>query len=76
MPWLTRRGDFCRRSNERIQRIFADHDNLFGLNAVYSTITVTWAFLAQVLRDGKEASCRAAVAGIVAWRSSRWPPPA
>ena len=55
-------------SAQRIQRIFADHDNLFGLDAIYSTMTVVWAFLAQVLRDGKEASCRAAVAGIVAWR--------
>jgi len=55
-------------SAKRIRRVFADHDNLFGLDAIYSTTTVVWAFLAQVLRDGKEASCRAAVAGIVAWR--------
>ena len=55
-------------SAERIQRTFARNGNLFGLNTVYSTPTVLWAFLAQVLRDGKEASCRAAVAGIVAWR--------
>lgn len=55
-------------SAERIQCVFAGHDNLFGLNSVYSTATVLWAFLAQVLRDGKEASCRAAVAGIVVWR--------
>ena len=58
-------------SAERIRRIFARHDNLFGLNAVYSTMTVVWAFLAQVLRDGKEASCQAAVAGVVAWRLQR-----
>ena len=55
-------------SAERIQRVFAGHDNLFGLDTVYSTATVLWAFLAQVLHDGKEASCRAAVAGIVVWR--------
>ena len=55
-------------SAERIRRAFANHDNLFGLDTIYSTMTVTWAFLAQVLRDGKEASCQAAVAGIVAWR--------
>ena len=53
---------------ERIRRVFASHDNLFGINTVYSTATVVWAFLGQVLRDGKETSCRAAVAGIVAWR--------
>jgi len=52
----------------RIRRVFAEHENLFGLDRVYSTMTVVWAFLAQVLHDGKEASCRAAVAGIVAWR--------
>ena len=55
-------------SAKRIRRVFADHDNLFGLDAIYSTTIVLWAFLAQALRDGKEASCRAAVAGIVAWR--------
>ena len=32
---------------------------------VYSTATVVWSFLGQVLRDGKEASCQAAVARIV-----------
>ena len=58
-------------SAERIRRVFASHDNLFGLNTVYSTMTVLWAFLAQALRDGKEASCQAAVAGIVAWRLQR-----
>ncbi len=55
-------------SAERIRRVFASHDNLFGTNTIYSTATVVWAFLAQVLHDGKEASCQAAVAGIVAWR--------
>lgn len=58
-------------SSERIRRVFADNDNLFGLDAIYSTVTVLWAFLAQVLRDGKEASCQAAVAAIVAWRLQR-----
>ena len=55
-------------SAERIRRVFASHDNLFGTNTIYSTAIVVWAFLAQVLHDGKEASCQAAVAGIVAWR--------
>lgn len=55
-------------SADRIERICRDHNCLFGLNAIYSASTVLWAFLSQVLRDGKEASCRAAVAGIVAWR--------
>ena len=54
-------------SAERIKRVFARHDNLFG-GTVYSTALVLWSFLSQVLRDGKEASCQAAVARIVADR--------
>ena len=52
-------------SEERIQRIFAKHDNLFGMSTTYSTPLVLWAFLGQVLRDGKEAGCQAAVADII-----------
>ncbi len=55
-------------SAERIERVFSEHDNLFGMNTIYSTKIVLWAFLAQVLRDGKEASCRAAVAQIATCR--------
>lgn len=55
-------------SPQRILRVFSKHDNLFGMNNVYSTTVVLWAFLAQVLRDGKEASCRAAVAQITVYR--------
>ena len=52
-------------SAERVQRVFAKHGNLFGMNTIYSTVITVWAFLGQVLRDGKEASCQAAVAEIV-----------
>ena len=55
-------------SPQRILRVFSKHDNRFGMNNVYSTTIVLWAFLAQVLRDGKEASCRAAVAQITVYR--------
>ena len=51
-------------SAERIERVFVRHGNLFGMNAVYSTVMTVWSFLSQVLRDGKEASCQAAVARI------------
>ena len=44
-------------SAERVERIFAKHQNLFAMNCVYSTVNVLWAFLGQVLRDGKEAAC-------------------
>ena len=50
---------------ETIERVFAEHDNLFGMNSIYSTVLTVWAFLGQVLRDDKEASCQAAVARIV-----------
>jgi putative transposase len=52
-------------SAERIECVFAEHGNLFG-GAVYSTAIMVWSFLGQVLRDGKEASCQAAVARVVA----------
>ncbi|MGH9520458.1 MAG: IS4 family transposase, partial [Terriglobales bacterium] len=53
-----------RLSAERIERVFAQHDNRFG-GAVYSTAMMVWSFLGQVLRDGKEASCQSAVARVV-----------
>lgn len=51
-------------SAERIERVFARHSNLFG-GSVFSTALVLWSFLGQILRDGKEASCQAAVARLV-----------
>ena len=51
-------------SAERIERAFARHDNLFGQGMIYSTAIAVWSFLSQVLRDGKEASCQAAVARV------------
>lgn len=50
---------------ERIERVFAAYNGLFG-GSVYSTAVMVWSFLGQVLRDGKEASCQAAVARITA----------
>jgi putative transposase len=54
-------------SAERIERVFARHGSLFGQDTVYSTALMLWSFLGQVLRDGKEASCQAAVARVVAY---------
>jgi putative transposase len=53
-------------SAERIERVFAKHGCLFGRHGVYSAAMMLWSFLGQVLRDGKEASCQAAVARVVA----------
>lgn len=49
-----------------IERIFRRNDALFGdtYNAIYTTAIVLWAFLSQVLADGKMRSCAAAVARI------------
>ena len=55
-------------SSERVRRIFSKHQNLFSMHGIFSTVNVLWAFLGQVLRDGKEAACQAAVAAITAQR--------
>ncbi len=54
-------------SAERIARIFARHNGLFGTHGVYSTAIMVWSFLGQVLRDGKEASCQSAVARVMTY---------
>ena len=54
-------------SAERLERVFARHGGIFGRHAVYSTAVMLWSFLGQVLRDGKEASCQAAVARVVSY---------
>ena len=54
-------------SAEKIERVFAKHGGLFGGNGIYTTAVMVWSFLAQVLRDGKEASCQAAVARVVSF---------
>ncbi len=58
-------------SAERIERVFRKHGNLFGMRTVYSTAIMVWSFLGQVLRDGKEAACQAAVARIIVHQQSR-----
>lgn len=50
-----------------IERVFREEDALFGQEDIYSTPIVLWAFLAQMLRDGKGAACVAAVADIAAY---------
>ena len=54
-------------SSRRVEQVFRSYRNCFG--GIYTTSTVLWAFLSQVLRDGKEASCRSAVARISSWWS-------
>jgi putative transposase len=54
-------------SAQDIQQAFAEGQGLFGQDDIYSTQIVLWAFLAQVLRDGKGAACAAAVADIATY---------
>lgn len=55
-------------SAEIVEGVFCKHDGLFGTDTIYSTATVLWAFLGQVLQDGKMAACQAAVASVIAHR--------
>jgi hypothetical protein len=52
---------------EVIEQAFRQRQGLFATDAVFSTPIVLWAFLAQVLRDGKGAACAAAVAEIATY---------
>ena len=52
---------------QTVEDAFRQHDALFATDAVFSTPVVLWAFLAQVLRDGKGAACAAAVADIATY---------
>jgi hypothetical protein len=54
-------------SADRIHQIFSKHGGLFGLHGIFNTAVMVWSFLSQVLRDGKEASCQAAVARVVSY---------
>ena len=52
-----------------IEAVFRKYDALFGntYNAIYGTAIVLWAFLSQVLADGKNRSCSAAVLRVIAF---------
>ena len=54
-------------SADDIEDIFGDEDALFAQDGIFSTPIVLWAFLAQVLRDGKGAACAAAVADVATY---------
>jgi len=50
-------------SADRIREVFADSDALFGYgeNDFWNTGMTLWSFICQVLQDGKQSSCNAAV---------------
>jgi len=50
-------------SANRVRDIFADSDVLFGYgqNDLWNTGLTLWSFIVQVLQDGKQSSCHAAV---------------
>lgn len=57
-------------SESDIQAVFEKHQGMFG-TTVYTTATVLWAFLGQVLQDGKMAACQAAVSAIASFQALR-----
>jgi hypothetical protein len=50
-------------SADRVREMFADSDVLFGYgeNDLWNTGLTLWSFIGQVLQDGKQSSCNAAV---------------
>lgn len=52
---------------DAVHHAFAERDALFATDDVFSTAIVLWAFLAQVLRDGKGSACATAVADIATY---------
>ena len=50
-------------SADRVREIFADSNVLFGYgeNDLWNTGLTLWSFIGQVLQDGKQSSCNAAV---------------
>ncbi len=50
-------------SADRVRDIFADSDVLFGFGEkdLWNTGLTLWSFIGQVLQDGKQSSCNAAV---------------
>ena len=54
-------------SAERIERVFRKHRCDFGQRGMYTAAVMLWSFLSQVLRDGKEAACQAAVARVISY---------
>lgn len=53
-----------------IRAVFEKHEGMFG-GKIYTTATVLWAFLGQVLQDGKMAACQAAVSSISSFQTLR-----
>ena len=77
-PFLQREGmPFADVLNaESIQHAFSVEGGLFAQDDIFSTEITLWAFLSQVLRDGKGAACSAAVADITTYmlQTGRQPP--
>ena len=50
-------------SADHVREMFADSDVLFGYgeNDLWNTGLTLWSFIGQILQDGKQCSCNAAV---------------
>jgi len=57
-------------SADQVRELFADNDALFGSgeNDVWNTGLALWSFIGQVLGDGKQRSCNAAITHATRYR--------
>ncbi len=57
-------------SADQVRELFADHDALFGSGEqdVWNAGLTLWSFIGQVLSDGKQRSCNAAVTHAMRYR--------
>jgi len=64
-------------SAHRVREMFADSDALFGYgeNDLWNTGLTLWSFIGQVLQDGKQSSCNAAVTHATRYMLERGMPP-
>ncbi len=47
--------------------MFRKHRCDFGQRGIYSAAVMLWSVLPEVLHDGKEAACQAAVARVISY---------
>jgi len=64
-------------SVDRVRDIFAGSDVLFGFgeNDLWNTGLTLWSFIGQVLQDGKQSSCNAAVTNATRYMLEHGMPP-
>ncbi|MBL7189860.1 MAG: hypothetical protein ISS70_26320 [Phycisphaerae bacterium] len=64
-------------SADHVREMFADIDVLFGYgeNDLWNTGLTLWSFIGQILQDGKQCSCNAAVTNATRYMLEHGMPP-